>query len=116
MQLGGRYRVPRAGVGYTLAAYVVGPPALGPTPSMHRASARDNPQAPLIHQYTDSTHITFGVVTAAVDVNGFALEASSFKGEEPDEDRLNIDRPKLDSWSARASWRRGPWYAQLSGA
>jgi hypothetical protein len=116
MQLGGHYRVLRGTVGMHFAGYVVGPPALGPTPSMHRASARDNPQSPLIHHYTDSTHISFGVVTAGVDVQGFTIEASSFKGEEPDEDRLNIDQPKLDSWSARGSWRRGPWYAQVSGA
>jgi hypothetical protein len=117
MQLGGNYSVPLQGdVGIHFAAYVVGPPALGPTPSMHRPSARDNPTSPLIHHYTDSTHISFGVVTGGLDVNGFSIEASSFKGEEPDEDRLNIDRPKLDSWSVRGSWRRGPWYAQFSGA
>jgi len=117
MQVGGHYRLPvGAAGGFTAAAYVVGPPALGPTPSMHRASARDNPTSPLVHHYTDSTHISFGVVTAGADVNGFSLEASSFKGEEPDEDRLNIDRPKLDSWSVRGAWRRGPWYAQVSGA
>src|SRR5207248_3081866 len=26
-----------------------------------------------------------------------------------------LDRPALDSWSARAGWRRGYWYAQASG-
>jgi hypothetical protein len=116
MALGGRYRVPSGPIGYTVAAALVGSPALGPTPFMHRASGRDNPTAPLIHHYTDSTHTTFGVLTSGVDVNGFALEASWFKGREPDENRLNIDPPKLDSWSARAGWRRGPWYAQFSGA
>ena len=43
------------------------------------------------------------------------FEASAFRGEEPDEDRLDIDRPRLDSWSARGSWRQGPWQAQFSG-
>ena len=43
------------------------------------------------------------------------FETSAFRGEEPDENRLNIDRPRLDSWSARASWRQGPWQAQFSG-
>jgi hypothetical protein len=43
------------------------------------------------------------------------LEASWFRGEEPDEDRIALDRPRLNSWSARAGWRRGPWYAQFSG-
>jgi len=116
MELGARYRVAAGPIGYTVTADVVGSPALGPTPFMHRASARDNPTAPLIHHYTDSTHTTFGVLTGGVDARGFALETSWFKGEEPDEDRLNIDPLKLDSWSLRGSWRRGPWYAQLSGA
>ena len=34
---------------------------------MHRASAADNPTAPLSHHKFDSQHISFGVVTAAVD-------------------------------------------------
>jgi len=116
MQLGGHYRVPRGDVGMHFAAYVVGPPALGPTPSMHRASARDNPTSPLVHHYTDSTHISFGVLTAGLDVHGVAIEVSSFKGEEPYEDRLNSDPPKLDSWSMHGSSRRGSRYAQFSGA
>ena len=37
-------------------------------------------------------------------------------GEELDDDnRLNIEKPKLDSWSGRASWRQGAWSAQFSG-
>ena len=44
-----------------------GEPALGPVAFMHRASAADNPLAPLSHHTFDSTHIGFGVVTAAVD-------------------------------------------------
>ena len=43
------------------------------------------------------------------------FEASVFRGEEPDENRLNIDTPRLDSWSARIGWHRGPWQAQVSG-
>jgi hypothetical protein len=82
---------------------------------MDRESARDNPQAPLIHHYTDSTHVTPGVLTVELDLRGVALEASWFRGEEPDENRLNLDWPKLDSWSARAAWRRGSWLAQVSG-
>src|SRR5205085_10796163 len=76
---------------------------------------RDNPQAPLTHHYMDSTHITPGVLSAGVERSGFSAEASWFRGEEPNDNRLNIDRPRLDSWSARARWRRGPWDAQVSG-
>jgi hypothetical protein len=44
----------------------VGEPALGPSAFMHRASARYNPEAPITHHWFDSTHITYGVVTAGV--------------------------------------------------
>jgi hypothetical protein len=115
MNLGAAYRIERHGVAYLLGAAVVGSPALGPTPFMHRESGRDNPQVPLVHHYTDSTHITPGVLTAGVDAAGVTIEGSWFRGAEPNENRLNIDRPRLDSWSARASWRRGPWRAQFSG-
>ena len=39
-----------------------------------------------------------------------------FRGEEPNENRLNVDRPRLDSWSVRGGWRGGPWRLQVSGA
>jgi hypothetical protein len=116
MELGAKYGLERRGVTYLFGAALVGPPALGPTPFMHRESARDNPQAPLLHHYTDSTHISAGVLTAGIERDGVTLEASWFRGAEPDEHRLEFDRPRLDSWSARASWRRGPWQAQFSGA
>jgi hypothetical protein len=54
-------------------------------------------------------------VTGGVQTGKMLFEASSFRGEEPDENRLNIERPKLDSWSARATFRSGPWEAQFSG-
>ncbi len=41
-----------------------GEPALGPVAYMHRQSGMDNPEAPLTHNWLDSTHITFGAVTA----------------------------------------------------
>jgi hypothetical protein len=115
MELGAKYRIRRGAVTFLAGADLVGPAALGPTPFMHRESARDNPQAPLSHHYLDSTHITPGVVTAGVEVGSLTLEGSWFRGEEPDEHRLNIARPWLDSWSVRGQWRRGPWQAQASG-
>jgi hypothetical protein len=115
MNLGATYRFDGGRLRYTVGADLVGSPALGPVAFMHRESARNNPQAPLTHHFIDSTHITPGVVRAGVEVGHLTLETSAFRGEEPDEDRLNIDRPRLDSWSARASWRQGPWQAQFSG-
>ncbi len=50
----------------TVTAGPVGSPALGPVPFMHRGSAADYPFAPLGHHILDSTHISFGVVTAGV--------------------------------------------------
>jgi hypothetical protein len=115
MALGATYRIQRPGIAYLFGAHLVGEPALGPAAFMHRESARDNPQAPLTHHALDSTHITPGVLTAGVEIGQFTVEASAFRGEEPDENRTNIDRPKLNSWSSRVSWKRGPWQAQVSG-
>jgi len=115
MGLGATYRFQGGPAKYTLGADLVGSPALGPTSFMHRESARDNPSVPLTHHYMDSTHITTGVVRGGVEVGQLMVETSAFRGEEPDENRLNIDTPRLNSWSARATWRRGPWQAQFSG-
>jgi hypothetical protein len=93
---------------------IVGSPALGPTPFMHRTSAAFHPTAPLTHHMLDSTHISHGVVTAGVERRSFGLEVSAFQGREPDEDRLDLDLGPLDSVAARASWRNGPWRAQVS--
>jgi len=76
--------------GFTLAGGPVGEPALGPVAFMHRASAADNPTAPLGHHTFDSTHIAFGVVTAAVDHGPWVIEGSVFNGREPDENRWDF--------------------------
>jgi len=117
MGLGVTYRVERPRVAYVFGADLVGSPTLGPTPFMHRESARDNPQVPLTHHDMDSTHITEGVLRAGVETGPMTFEASVFRGEEPDQDdnRYNIEKPALDSWAARVSWHRGPWQAQFSG-
>jgi len=115
MGLGATYRVDRRRVAYIFGADVVGSPTLGPTAFMHRNSARDNPEAPLSHHYLDSTHITPGVLRFGVETGDLTFETSVFRGEEPNENRYNIDRPRLDSWAGRVRWHRGPWEAQFSG-
>jgi hypothetical protein len=100
----------------TTTAAVVGAPALGPPPFMHRPSAAENPQAPLGHHHLDSVHITPGVLTVGLSRSGMGIETSWFQGREPDENRTDIDFGALDSWSLRGSWTSGPWSAQLSGA
>ncbi len=93
----------------------VGEPALGPPAFMHRASARLNPEAPITHHWFDSTHITYGVVTAGVASSLWQIEASAFRGEEPDEDRWDIETPRLDSWSVRGTLTPSPnWALQVS--
>ncbi len=93
----------------------VGEPSLGPSAFMHRASARFNPEAPITHHWFDSTHITYGVVTAGVTAPKWQLEGSAFRGREPDEFRWNIETPRLNSWSVRASFAPSPdWLVQAS--
>ena len=85
-----------------------GEPALGPPTFMHRASAMDNPDAPISHHWQDSTHITFGVATAGVSWHDVKLEGSIFTGREPDENRYDFDTPRFDSYSGRLSWNPTP--------
>jgi hypothetical protein len=71
---------------------------------MHRQSAMDSPEAPISHHWLDSTHITFGVVTAGWVHGNWKIEASRFRGREPDEDRYDIETGALDSTAVRLSW------------
>jgi hypothetical protein len=87
-----------------LYAGLPGEPALGPPAFMHRLSGMDIPEAPITHHWLDSTHITFGVVTAGVVLDTWKVEASAFKGREPDQYRYDIEAPQLDSFSGRVSW------------
>jgi hypothetical protein len=93
-----------AGTTAFLYAGPVGEPALGPSSFMHRGSATDNPDPPIAHHWFDSTHITYGVITAGLSSRLWQLEASAFRGGEPDEDRWDIEAPRLDSWSVRGTF------------
>jgi len=98
------YRHPLADwLGAELYLAPVGEPALGPPAFMHRASAEGDPFPPLSHHWQDSTHVSFGVATAALYTRQIKLEASWFNGREPDEDRWNFDFRPLDSFSVRLS-------------
>jgi hypothetical protein len=87
-----------------LYAGLPGEPAFGPPAFMHRESIMDSPEAPITHHWLDSTHITFGVVTAGVVLGRFKVEASRFNGREPDQHRWDIEMGPLDSTSVRLSW------------
>jgi hypothetical protein len=116
MQLAASWRIPIAGsTAFTIAGGPAGEPALGPIAFMHRPSASENPFAPLSHHIFDSTHISFGVVTAAVDHGRWAIEGSVFNGREPDEDRWDVDFGALDSVSGRVWFRpTDGWEFQVS--
>lgn len=92
-----------------------GEPALGPAAFMHRPSGMDIPDAPITHHWLDSTHITFGVLTAGFVRADWKLEMSQFTGREPDQDRYDFDPIRLDSTSARVSWNPdSQWSLQVS--
>ena len=81
-----------------------GEPAFGPPAFMHREAILDSPEAPISHHWLDSTHITFGVVTAGLVVDRAKLEISRFNAREPDQHRWNIETGPLDSTAVRLSW------------
>ncbi len=93
-----------------------GEPALGPSAYMHRVSGMDDPATPISHHWLDSTHITFGVVTAGFVHDDWKLEVSQFTGREPDQYRFNFDTARFDSTAARLSWNPDShWSLQVSG-
>jgi hypothetical protein len=87
-----------------LYAGLPGEPAFGPPAFMHRESIMDSPEAPITHHWLDSTHISFGVVTAGAVVGGVKLEVSRFNGREPDQHRWDMETGPLDSTAMRLSW------------
>jgi hypothetical protein len=118
MELSATYTRP---LGAGRSAYVYaglpGEPAFGPPAFMHRAAAMASPEAPISHHWLDSTHITFGVVTAGYVSGNWKIEASTFRGREPDQNRYDIESPKLDSGSVRISWNpTANWALQASYA
>jgi hypothetical protein len=93
----------------------MGDPALGPVAYPHRASASENPIAPLGHHLEDSTHIADDVITIGLTYRSFRLEASGFHGREPDEHRWQLASGKIDSWSTRVTLDPAPnWSFQYS--
>ena len=105
MELSASYAL-RLSAGSSLFVYagLPGEPAFGPPPFMHRLSAMASPEAPISHHWLDSTHISFGVVTAGLVAGDVKLEASRFNGREPDQHRFDIETGPLDSTALRVSW------------
>jgi hypothetical protein len=116
MELAASYSHPlSAGDSVFLYGGYPGEPALGPSAYMHRISASDNPMTPIAHHWLDSTHVTFGVVTAGFVHEDWKLEVSQFTGREPDQYRFDFDAARFDSTSVRLSFNPSPnWSLQLS--
>jgi hypothetical protein len=116
MQLAGSWRVAfDENTALTVAGGPAGEPTLGPVAFMHRASAAGLVLAPLGHHTFDSTHISFGVVTASLARGRWTLEGSVFNGREPDEHRWDFDFGAMDSVAGRVWFRpSASWEAQLS--
>lgn len=79
----------------------IGDPALGPPAFVHRASSSENPLAVLGHHQQDSTHISNSVITYGLVAGRVQVEASTFHGREPNENRWNFDGGEPDSFSTR---------------
>jgi hypothetical protein len=105
MELSGSYsRSLGAGQSVFVYAGLPGEPAFGPPAFMHRPAAEPNPEAPITHHWLDSTHISYGVLTAGYVNGGVKIEASRFRGRESDQDRYDIETGELDSTAVRLSW------------
>jgi hypothetical protein len=116
MEMSATYTAP-VGERGTWFAYVgfPGEPALGPVAFMHRASASENPSAPLAHHLQDSTHISYGVFTSGFTYRRLKVEGSLFNGREPDEHRYNLEFNPWNSRSLRVSFAPNErWAVQYS--
>jgi hypothetical protein len=118
MELSASYSHPLDGASNLyLYAGLPGEPAFGPPAFMHRLSTLDSPEAPISHHWLDSTHITYGVVTAGYVRGDWKVEASAFRGREPDQHRWDIETGALDSQAVRLSWNPDRnWALQTSWA
>lgn len=116
MQLAGSWRwQPNERTALAIAGGPAGEPTLGPVAFMHRGSAAGLVLAPLGHHTFDSTHITFGVVTASLERGRWTFEGSAFNGREPDEERWDFDFAAMDSIAGRVWFRpTDAWELQVS--
>jgi hypothetical protein len=116
MDLAAEYRRPvTERVAFSIYGGPAGEPALGPVAFPHRPSAADDPIAPISHHWLDSSHISFGVVTAGLYGRRWKVEGSAFNGREPDDARYDLDLARWDSSSMRVWWLPSArWAVQAS--
>jgi hypothetical protein len=81
----------------------------GPVAFMHRASARDNPDAPLGHHVgQDVGHISSTVLAASLALGAFGAEASAFNGDEPQPTHVDLPLGPVNSGALRLSYALRP--------
>jgi hypothetical protein len=108
MEISGRYDLrPTENTRLYIYGGPVAEPALGPTAYPHRFSASENPLAVLGHHQQDSTHVSYSVITTGFSAGLIQLEASTFHGGEPGENRWTIGSGKPDSFSSRLTVAMG---------
>lgn len=89
-----------------------GEPAIGPG-----SFSEANPEMPLSHHWLNSTHQSYGVGTLGLIWDKTKWEASAFRGREPDQNHWDMEKAKLDSWSARLTLNpNAQWSGQISFA
>ncbi len=109
MQLAASWRTAMtANTSLVLAGGPVGEPTLGPVAFMHRPSAAGLVMAPLGHHTFDSTHLSFGVISAALEHGRWTFEGSVFNAREPDDNRWDLETGALDSVAGRVWFRPSP--------
>jgi hypothetical protein len=116
MELAGVYSAPVTdnSSAFLYAGYP-GEPALGPVTFMHRFSGMSDPEAPIGHHWLDSTHVSFGVLTAGYVYDRWKIEGSWFNGREPDQNRWDFDPLRMNSGSGRITWNPDDdWSLQAS--
>ncbi|HWG37861.1 MAG TPA: hypothetical protein VN690_09110 [Terriglobales bacterium] len=116
MELAALYDVPVGERGrFSIYAAPMGDPALGPMAYPHRASASEDPLAPLGHHLEDSTHIAANVITLGASYGWVRVEGSTFHGREPGEHRWALQTGRPDSYSARFTLSPSKyWSGQIS--
>jgi hypothetical protein len=103
MELAAVYTIAWKDSSFFMYAGMPGEPALGPPVYIMRFSSLYNPETPIIHHWMDSTHITFGVITAGYTWKWLKIDGSIFTGREPDQHRWSFNRPRFSSPCIRLS-------------
>ncbi len=81
----------------------------GPIAYLHRASARDNPDAPLGHHVAqDVGHISSTVLAARLTTGRWTIEISAFNGTEPEPMQVDLPLGSPDSAALRLGYATSP--------